>query len=181
MDRRQKKTRTAIFQAFITLLSEKSYHEITVEQLIQRADVGRATFYAHFETKEFLLKALCQELFDHIFAAAQGQETSQLFHCNAPDSVYLHLFRHLQDNDNNILKLLTCRNNELFWGYFQEGLKLLAKDQLQLFSERRPPELPEDFWISHIVATFIQTLRWWLETGRQQSPEQITRYFLLAV
>lgn len=181
MDRRQKKTRTAIFQAFISLLSEKSYHEITVEQVIRRADVGRATFYAHFETKEFLLKALCQELFDHIFAVAQGESASSLFHCNTPDSAFLHLFRHLQDNDNNILKLLTCRNNELFWGYFQEGLQILAQDQLSLFSERRPAALPEDFWINHIVVTFAQTLRWWLTNGRKESPEQITEYFLLAV
>lgn len=181
MDRRQRKTRNAIFDAFIALLSEKSYHEITVEQVIRRADVGRATFYAHFETKEFLLKALCQELFDHIFAAAQGQEEAHIFKCDAQVSAFEHLFRHLLDNDNNILKLLTCRNNDLFWGYFQDGLKQLSESQLPLFSQRRPAALPEDFWVSHIAATFVQTLRWWLENGRKQSPEQITQYFFLAV
>ena len=181
MDRRQRKTRSAIFDAFITLLSEKSYHEITVEQVIRHADVGRATFYAHFETKEYLLKALCQELFDHIFAVAEGQEASHIFRCNTPVSAFEHLFRHLLENDNNILKLLTCRNNELFWQYFQEGLQQLSQKELSLFSERRPAQLPEDFWVSHIVATFIQTLRWWLTNGRKESPEQITQYFILAV
>lgn len=181
MDRRQRKTRTAIFDAFIALLSEKSYHEITVEQVIRRADVGRATFYAHFETKEFLLKALCQELFDHIFASAEGQENTHLFKCDAPVSAFEHLFRHLLENDNNILTLLTGRNNELFWQYFQEGLQQLSEQQLPLFSERRPKELPEDFWVNHIVVTFTQTLRWWLTNGRKESPEQITKYFFLAV
>ena len=61
MDRRQKKTREAIFNAFCELLSKKRYEQITVGEIIERADVGRATFYAHFETKDFLLKELCAE------------------------------------------------------------------------------------------------------------------------
>ena len=53
MDRRQRKTRDAIFKAFIELLSEKNVNQITVGEIIARADIGRATFYAHFETKIF--------------------------------------------------------------------------------------------------------------------------------
>ena len=58
MDRRQRKTREGIFSAFTTLLSQKEFGQITVGEIIERADISRATFYAHFETKEFLLKEL---------------------------------------------------------------------------------------------------------------------------
>ena len=116
MDRRQRKTREAIFNAFIQLLSKKNYNNITVAEIIELADVGRATFYAHFETKDFLLKALCGELFVHLFDA-QNESTDKrnIFNCDIHDSVFMHLFSHIKNNDNNIRKLLSSKNNDLFF------------------------------------------------------------------
>ena len=109
MDRRQRKTREAIFSAFTKLLSEKSFNHITVSDIIERADIGRATFYAHFETKDYLLKELCEELFCHIFDSSSESDHNHrhIFNCSAPDSVFTHLFEHLYKNDNQILELLS--------------------------------------------------------------------------
>ena len=125
MDRRQRKTREAIFAALISLLSEKDFSQITVGEIIDEADVGRATFYAHFETKDFLLKELCEELFCHIFDATHDHhpDHKHIFDCDAPDSVFLHLIQHLQKNDNHILELLSSRNNALFIRYFPTALR----------------------------------------------------------
>ena len=67
MDRRQLKTRKAVFDAFEKLISEKKDADITVKDIIDAADIGRTTFYAHFKTKESVLEELCADLFDHIF------------------------------------------------------------------------------------------------------------------
>lgn len=183
MDRRQRKTREAIFTAMIELLSKQEFGQITVGQIIDRADVGRATFYAHFEAKDDLLKELCEELFCHLFDSMreEGQQHRHIFDCDAPDSVFVHLFQHLQRNDNNILKLLSGKNRELFLPYFRSNLELLIRTQLPLFSQRKSELLPDSFWINHIVSTFVETLRWWVANGMVQSPEVITEYFLLAV
>lgn len=179
MDRRQRKTREAIFGAFTGLLAEKDFAHITVGEIIERADVGRATFYAHFETKDFLLKELCEELFCHVFdAAAEGREEHRhIFACEAPPSAVLHLLRHLQRNDNGILDLLACENNELFLRYFKESLTELIQKQPTLFGGKKDEALPEDFWNHHVAATFVETVRWWLANGMKERAEIVADYF----
>ena len=68
MDRRQQKTRTAIFQAFRKLLEIKRFDHITVQEIIEEANVGRSTFYALFPTMDELLKAMCTDLFCQVFS-----------------------------------------------------------------------------------------------------------------
>ena len=183
LDRRQRKSREAIFGAFTDLLAKKDFSQITVGEIIEKADVGRATFYAHFETKESLLQAFCEELFCHIFDTAgdAGQTHRHIFACEGADSVFLHLFQHLQKNDNNILRLLTSQNNELFLKYFRGNLEVLIEDQLPLFENRKHTSIPEAFWKNHIVSVFVETLKWWLNSGMRESPEEITEYFLKIV
>jgi AcrR family transcriptional regulator len=179
MDRRQRKSREAIFQAFSELLSQKSFYQITVSQIIEKADVGRATFYAHFETKDFLLKALCEELLCHIFDADSGHPHvhRHIFECDTPEPVFLHLFRHFGRNDHHILDLISGQNNGLFLQYFKSGLTGLIAKQLDAVSSA----LPLDYLINHIAATFVETVRWWAANGMRETPEQITQYFMLAV
>jgi len=179
MDRRQRKTRGAIFDAFISLLNEKSFDKITVGEIIERADIGRATFYAHFETKDFLLKELCGELFCHIFDSMQGEKEKHrhIFDCDAPDSVFLHLFQHLEKNDNHILDLLSGDNNELFLGYFKSGLIEIIESQRDYYKSSFSKSLPENFMINHIASTFVETVRYWTKDKMKLSPEEINSYF----
>lgn len=180
MDRRQRKTREAIFSAFIDLLSKKDFGQITVGEIITHADVGRATFYSHFETKDYLLKELCEELFCHIFDATNNEQSEHrhLFDCDAPNSVFLHLFQHLQKNDNNILLLLASPNNEIFLKYFRKNLEVLIEREHSLLDREKNSGLPRSLWKHHVVSTFLETLKWWIGNGMKESPETITDYFL---
>lgn len=180
MDRRQRKTRDAIFHAFTDLLKEKTFDRITVGDIVKKADIGRATFYAHFEAKECVLKALCEDLFCHIFDAAQNApcEHSHLFTCDAPNSIFLHLFQHLQNNDHQILALLASQNNDLFLQYFKSGMIKLIESQFKWIRTSKANSLPRDFWVNHVASSFVETFRWWNENHRKETPEQITAYFL---
>ena len=183
MDRRQRKTREAIFTAFTQLLAKKDYNQITVGEIIEAADIGRATFYSHFETKDFLLKEFCAELFCHIFDTENnnGHKHRHIFECDGSESVFLHLFQHLQKNDNHILGLLSSQNNELFLKYFRANLETLVESHLDLFVSSKNQDIPMAFWKNHIVSTFVETVRWWIDNGVQESPEVITEYFFRVI
>ena len=169
MDRRQRKSRAAIFQAFETLLKTKKASQITVGEIIRLADVGRATFYAHFETKEALLEALCDELFCHVFDSVAGNaDHHHIFDCQAPDSVFLHLFQHLAKDDHGILKLFAGENNEIFLGYFKQGLVRLIESQME-----DVPGVPRDLRARQIAAAFTETVAWWVSRKMQETPEEI--------
>ena len=183
MDRRKRKSREAIVSAFADLLSRKQFSEITVGEIIERADVGRATFYAHFETKDFLLKALCEELFCHVFDSTRAltHPHDPAAECDAQDSVFLHLFRHLCKNDNHLLDLLAGQNNDIFLHYFRKGLIDLIDGCLGDIGIAANEGVPRPFLVNHVAATFVEAVRWWVENKMQETPEEITRYFMLAI
>ena len=183
MDRRQKKTRESIFKAFVALLSEKHYNQITVGEIIEKADIGRATFYAHFATKDFLLKDLCGELFCHIsdVTDATGEKHKHIFDCVAPSHAILHLLQHLQRNDNSLLELLACENNELFLRYFKASLKELIQKEPHIFGNKKEKELPDSYWVHYVSSTFVETVKWWIENKMKESPERLSAYFLTVI
>ena len=179
MDRRQQKTRAAIFTAFSALLAEKSYSKITVQDIIDAANVGRTTFYAHFETKDDLLKALCEELFGHIISsAADCTHTHGLYSDrNAPESVFCHLLQHLQEDENNILELLSCESSEVFLRYFKDSLNELIQNQFVNQNRKNNMDIPQNFLVNHISGSFVEMVLWWIKGRMKQPPEELDRYF----
>lgn len=175
MDRRQRKTRNAIFTAFIELLENKNYNKISVGDIIERADIGRATFYAHFETKDYLLKELCEELFEHIL------NNDKAYNCSfGGGSVFLHLLKHLQEN-NNVLGLLSSENNEIFLRYFKSNLKKMVIAEYSNNKRFINGKLPKDYLVNHICASFVEAVSYWISHKMKETPEEIANYFLATI
>lgn len=179
MDRRQIKTRQAIFSAFTKLLETKRYEKITVQEILDEANIGRSTFYAHFETKDELLKAICKELFGHIIDSAMDKTHTHGLYSKgeAPQSVFCHLLQHLQENDNNILGLLSCESSEIFLRYFKDSLNELIQTQFVNHNHRDNQDLPQDFLVNHISGSFVEMVLWWLKDKKKHTPEELDRYF----
>ena len=88
---------------------------------------------------------------------------------------------HMQKNDNHILDLLACENNELFLRYFKDNLKILIKKQSLIFNNENSQKLPNDYWINHISVTIVETLKWWIDNGMKENPEVLMSYFLSVI
>lgn len=174
MDRRQQKTRKAIFDAFIRLLEQKSFGNITVQEIIDEANIGRSTFYAHFETKDELLRAMCTEIFEHVFSDRQEKERTHDFSAGGGtiDAEITHVLYHLQDNRRYIKGILSSESGDLFMRYFKEYLTTMFESA----GIAQHPDIPQDYITNLLICDFAETVRWWMRNERY-SPEEISRFF----
>lgn len=179
MDRRQQKTRQAIFAAFSTLLSKKSYNSITVQEIIDEANIGRSTFYAHFETKDELLHSMCTDIFCHVFSPTLKQEKSHDFSSDNQglEKKLTHILYHLQENQKNLRGILACESGEPFMKFFKQYLWDMFSD----YMEPDAAHFADDFLLNHAVCSFAETVRWWIGDHPDFSPEEISGLFLTAV
>ncbi len=173
MDRRQRKTREAVFRAFTGLLKEENYSKITVQQIIDRADIGRTTFYTHFETKDALLETFCADIFDHVFSEALSKEKNHDFSRDHDVTSRLkHILYHLQEHMEYLPGILSGESRDVFMGYFKEHLK-------DLFSGIKAPyasSVPQGYMLNHMICGFAETVQWWSQ-NTQYSPEDISGFF----
>jgi len=176
MDRRQQKTRKAVFEAFTALLEKKSYSKISVQEIIDTANIGRSTFYAHFETKDELLKELCKEIFDHVFSEHLERERTHDFSAREKDlkAEVTHILYHLDDNRVYLKSILSCESGEMFMQYLKAYLVTLFQNEIE-----KRADVPKDYLLNRTVCDFAETVRWWMANDRY-SAEEVSRFFFSA-
>lgn len=174
MDRRQKKTRQAIFTAFSELLKTRRYENITVQDIIDEADIGRSTFYSHFETKDMLLKAMCSDIFEHIF---RGELCDYPGENHSLEEKLAHILWHLKNHQKDVIGLLSCESSALFLGYIEEYTEELFRMHISEFDKN----VPEDFLLNHLVKSFSSTVIWWVKNKMELSPEETATCFIRVI
>ncbi len=178
MDRRIHKTREAIFRAFEELLTKKRYEQITVQDIIEKADIGRSTFYAHFETKDDLLKDTCQNLFGHIFEEHLSSEISHDFSGEKASlkTMLTHIFYHLKDDRKMYERIFSCESADLFWAYFKtQFMKLTERYEMAHIAEQTG--VPVDFYVNYYCSAYIEAVKWWFRNDMNIFPEELETYF----
>lgn len=171
MDRRQLKTRKAIFKAFRNLLEKKRYDRITVQEIIDEADVGRSTFYSHFETKDLLLNAMCEDMFYHIF---ENDPCPYVGKDHDLEGELSHTLWHIRDSKTDLSGILLSDSGELFMQYFKEHLYTMFEHHIESFKT----DVPKDFLLNHLVGSFAEMVKWWLKENMKTSPETTAKYFI---
>ena len=168
IDRRITKTKKSIYTAFLQLLNEKGYEATTVQDIIELADVGRSTFYSHYESKELLLDELCQKLFHHLF-----ERDDQL----SPQDYLAHIFQHFKKNQDHVTSLVLSKND-----YFILQLKKeLEHDVYRMVVEKliqSHPNIPHSYLKHLVVTNFIETLSWWLKNGKTYTEQEVIQFYL---
>lgn len=167
-DRRITKTRKAIYTAFLQLLNQKDYESITVQEIIDLADVGRSTFYSHYESKELLLDELCRYLFHHLFEREEHLTT---------EDYLAHIFLHFKKNQDHVSSLLLSKN-DYFLRQLQKELRHHVYPMVVPYLQTVHPKIPSSYLQHFVVTNFIETLTWWLREGKIHTEREVVDFYL---
>jgi len=189
-DRRIVRTRQALRQALMDLVREKGYENVSVEEITQRADLGRATFYLHYHDKEELLldefSEMARERVQALSAIPFSQwlpalEDGSLVSENKAAPPFLLIFQHVTENaqlyqillknqsSNRIAERIRAIVTQSINDFVQA--KVDSDDPIPLFAE-----IPVDLLAAFFYGALVSSIAWWLETPAY-SAEEMTRMF----
>jgi AcrR family transcriptional regulator len=172
-DRRSQRTYRLVSSAFTELVVEKPYDEILVQDILDRAGIGRTTFYAHYFDKEDVLNTIVEQELERL--------SRQITHAAARHRVFpsLELFEHAYHSENQQFRaLMRSRAGEFLWEALQTALSQAIEPALcTLFAKKRSPSIPVSVVSEYLTGAFLTLLKWWVEASMPYPPEQMEHIF----
>jgi AcrR family transcriptional regulator len=176
-DRRVQQTRERLQKALIDLLSERDYEAITIQDIVDRARIGRTTFYLHYNSKDELFVS-CHDAIIREFhiGARHGLSREQFLSPEPPDGM-ISAYTHLREK------------RALLYSVFQGRESLSILRQIRLWNAKELQEnlravfaeaesaIPFDLLANYLAGAQIAMLQWWLEKSRTHTAESLARTF----
>ncbi len=172
-ERRRLHTRKLLIQATLQLILEKGYNAISIQDITERADLGRGTFYLHFKDKDEIIWTMFQDLLREL-----EQEAHKQINRRTPQAEFyglLNIFHHAEKNRDFYRVMLGSRGSAMLTARVQDLLVKMILDDI-----RHAPEspdinfnLPEEFEAQMLTGIISRLLYWWLETPNEYSAEQM--------
>jgi len=171
-DRRTQRTHHKVSGALVDLIKEKRFDDITVQNLIDRAGVGRSTFYSHFRDKE--------DAFEHQWEQFNRYLAEQIKWDQAGSDSFFPVkffFQHLQDSQSFYQGLVRSGKVEAI---FKSGIEHLSRHIEAALNRKFKPQqvaIPVAV-LSHYLATeFFGLLKWWLDAGMPYTADAMDEMF----
>jgi AcrR family transcriptional regulator len=178
-DRRVRRTQKTLHRALISLVLEKNYDSITIQEILDRADIGRSTFYAHFKSRDELLISGIHDLRDTLESAIQSERSRSKPHEDII-GFSMAMFQHASEYREVYHALLNTQG----WLVFQQRLEEMfdeiirreCKAEIQRL-KKADSIVPVDLFVHYLTAGFFSVLTWWLGRRSRLTPLQINEIF----
>ena len=177
-DRRIQKTRKALHEALISLMYSQRYDAISIQDILDRANVGRSTFYAHFRGKDELLVEGLEGL-------REGLRNAQMATIAPSGKGYervigfsLAMFKHAHEHAKIYRSLAGGPGWIMVGRRIEEILVQLMKEEARpLYARGATARLPYELFIHFLGTTFMSVLTWWFNFKQALPPEDINALF----
>ncbi len=173
--RQRLRTRKQLIQAAVELTLEKGYEAVTVQDITDRADLGRGTFYIHFKDKEDVLWTAIQIGFQETEAKAHSQFKEGSLPARLEYYYYLNIFQHAEINQALYRVMLGRQGSSTLKARVEEYFVAELKRDISSLPDKLFSEIsvPKEILIQVITGAVMQLMLWWLETPNPYSPEQM--------
>jgi AcrR family transcriptional regulator len=172
-DQRVRRTHERLGSALVSLIQEKSIDEVTVQEVLDRASVGRSTFYLHFRDKNDLLLSQLEQFLEMMSTALSARKEKSLRVVPVAE-----MFEHIGSQKKMYLALAACgRLNDFFdlaQGYFARGI------EQRLVESGRLSKVPQGELAaraSALAGSLLSLLRWWVDRGAKEPPRAMDELF----
>ena len=181
MDRRKRKTRKAIFDACVSLMQEKEFQNITVNEIVERADINRGTFYLHFVDKYDMMNSFENEMIEKI---------EDVMLNNIPKKQFEELF--IQSRYDTVVEILKCyeQNKELlhllmrsshsasFQAKLRDKLKFVVTEKIFPNFENLELQIPTDLLVILFTSISLSLAEYAQQSKTPIDAEQLGQFFI---
>lgn len=173
-DRRVHRTRELLQKALIELISKRGYDAITIQDIVDRANVGRTTFYLHYNSKDELFIS-CHETIVSEFPL-YPLSRKELLSPEAPPGM-ISAYRHLEDARALLHRIFQGTDSLLILRRIRDWSKQQIEASLRAAFSEADSTIPFDVLANYLAGAQIALVQWWLEKRQPHTPENLAQTF----
>jgi AcrR family transcriptional regulator len=165
-------------QAHVSLILEKDYDATTIEDICEKANVGRSTFYTHYASKDDLRRSGLEHL------RAQLPERQKKALATPGDikdrslGFSLAMFEHARDHIHLYRALVGGRGGAVALGSIRQILSDLVRNELASTPDTKSGHvIPREVVVQYVVGAYMAVLTWWLDGGAKLPPQRMDAMF----
>lgn len=170
IDRRVRQTREALLAALPALMMERGYERLTIQNVLERAGVGRATFYAHFAGKDELLAASVANLRAWLVSAWRAMPEQRL-------GFTLPFLQHLASHGELYEKSIARASEVSVERHICQMLAGLVREDLLARPGQKAGAAALELAVQYVVGALWSTIIWWMEAGKPLPPDELNFLF----
>lgn len=173
-DRRSQRTNRLVSSAMTELLFEKRYEAITVQDLLDRANIGRSTFYAHYFDKEDVLASMLEQLLETLRKPLSHGEAGE----GIIPSLELFRFVYQHPHQQHFQAMWRGQAGEMFWEATRRALNRIIEQALVADrAEKGPTLMPLEVVSEYLSGAFLNLMKWWIAADMPYTPEEMDKIF----
>ena len=171
-ERRRMRTKAKLQDAMLALVLEKSFESIVVQEITDRADVGRGTFYFHFDDKEDILWSLVEDRIRLTEQEAMAQFAGEM--PEQPEFYgYVNIFRHVAVHKDTYRAILGANGSQQITSRVKDYLVSETVSDIAQYGIYGDIGQPPEITAQAVVALVLNLAIWWLEMPNEYTPVQM--------